>query len=83
MLTDFQKDMIRRRKPFDDGQLTAYRTRGGSYMIATPGKWTDSGKTRDLVAISEGTWVIALSQLANPDLLGELNKLFADVAVTR
>ena len=83
MLTDFQKDMIKRCKPFDDGLITAYRTRGGSYMIATPAKLTDLGKSRDLVAISEGTWVIALSSLVNPDLLAELNELFADVAVTR
>lgn len=62
------------------GQLNpatiAYWTPGGHYVIATDGKWTDSGAPRDLAVILplpiEGTRVIPLYVGVNPDLITAL-----------
>ena len=80
MLTAIQRDMITRRKPFTDSGLQGYTTRGGTYILAVPAVWTDSGKPRDLAAFTpEGDKAITpLSPTVNPDLLVDLHSLLLD-----
>lgn len=55
---------------------TAYLTDGGTYIIASAGHSTDSGRPRDLVAVLpgnlEGSRVLQLNITVNPDLLDVL-----------
>jgi hypothetical protein len=46
--------LIERRESFTTRWLIGYRTKGGSYMLATPREQTDSGKARDLVLVLPG-----------------------------
>ena len=59
-----------------DAATMAYYSRGGSYILATDGKWTDSGRPRDLLAITplrmEGTRVHYLWPAVNPNLVAAL-----------
>lgn len=62
------------------GKLTpwnyAYISKGGTYIIATAGTWTDSGRPRDAVAILpgalEGSRVLPLYIGVSPDLIEAL-----------
>lgn len=69
----------RARTPFRDLYLDGYVTTGGTYMIATRGRWTDNGKPRDLAAILpvrlEGTRVFPMYVAVDPDLINELREL--------
>ena len=55
---------------------TAYVTEGGTYMLATPPEWTDSGRPRDLIAITpgpiDGTRVHPVWMAVDPDLIQAL-----------
>lgn len=66
------------RRPFSTPFLFGMRTHGGTYIVATVGKWNDDGHPRDLLAVLPGGLtadlgghgpVVALSILVNPDLL--------------
>lgn len=50
-ITPIQVQAIRERRIFDEGWLCGYVTPGGTYMVATPGCYTDDGRKRDLCAI--------------------------------
>lgn len=42
---------LRTRQRFTEGDLSAYITKGGSYVLATSGAYSDDGKARDLLLI--------------------------------
>ena len=66
---------IRERLPFtDDPWLIGYRSKGGTYIIASNGKQTDSGKPRDLIALTP----FGIHQLwfsVSPELASEVEAL--------
>ena len=79
ILTMAQREDIRVHAPFNETLLEAYMTPGGTYMLATPGKWTDSGAPRDLIAVvGDGALIIPLYPAVNPDLVTEVQAIFAD-----
>lgn len=59
-----------------DISLAGYVTDGGTYILATSPRWSDSGRLRDLIAILpgplEGTRVIPLWLAVDPDLVADL-----------
>lgn len=72
---------IRDRRGFTDDHLLAARTRGGTYVIASAGRWNDNGKPRDLVAIlprdlGQGQ-VLKLYVAVNPAFVAELEAVLA------
>lgn len=62
-LLNLYREQIIARKPFTSVQVKGYKTRGGSYIIASCGIANDDGKDRDLMAITPHG-VVALSPLA-------------------
>ena len=42
---------LRTRQRFTEGDLSAYITKGGNYVLATSGAYSDDGKARDLLLI--------------------------------
>lgn len=70
---------IRDRKPFKDEHDTqGYLTRGGTYVIATQGKASDSGKPRDLLAVVPDErfrqQVVVLWPAVRPDFVTQVEK---------
>jgi hypothetical protein len=66
---------ISERKPFAIGTypwIFAYRTKGGTYMIASDGKQSDSEKPSDLLAVAWDWEVLVLSPLMAPEVLQEI-----------
>lgn len=76
MLTPELGAAIRERRGFKTDHLIATYTKGGTYVIASAGKWNDNGKPRDLVAILPGNLgqgrVLALYIAVNPALVAEI-----------
>ena len=68
------------RRPFrrPDLDLTGYRTRGGSYVVASCGQYSDDGKPHDLVLIQPphpvavGSWGVMLRPNVHPELLAAI-----------
>lgn len=62
--------------------LYGYETRGGTYMLASPAKWNDSGTPRDLIAILPAaatalglpTRVLVLTPTVTPELAEALRE---------
>lgn len=75
---------IRERLPFIDSSLIGYLSKGGTYMLASRGRWNDNGKRRDLAAILPGDLgqgqVISLYIGTNPQLVDELQGILDDKA---
>lgn len=63
------KEAIRTATPAKTSQADTYITKGGTFMIASPAKWNDSGKPQDLIAIGRFGEVLALSPTVNPDFV--------------
>lgn len=81
-ITPHVAELIRNRQPVtpnDDPHLIAYMTKGGTYIVASNGKQTDSRKPRDHAAILPGDLgkgrVIPLYIATHPDLIAELERL--------
>lgn len=72
---------IRDRRAHSNDHLIAAHTKGGTYVIASSGKWNDNGKPRDLIAILPGDLgqgqVIALYVAVNPALVAEVETLLS------
>jgi len=77
---------IRARKPFSEkegGSILGYRTRGGSYIIASAAWIGDGGKTRDLILVlpafgadnSTGLAAIQLYVAVAPELVAEVERV--------
>ena len=83
-LTPTAREAIANRKPYrgeDDPFTIGYRSAGGTYMIASKGKWNDSSRPRDLIAIVEmisGTRAIPCTPLVNPDFLAAVVAALVD-----
>lgn len=79
--TPEQVEAIRERRGFVTPHLIATTTKGGTYIIASSGKWNDEGLPRDLVAILPGDLgqgrVLALYIAVNPALIAELEAVLA------
>lgn len=80
---DLLVTMIQSQKIGDlDGWNHAYVTAGGTYIIASQGKWNDSGKPRDLVAVLPssskalglGCCVVQLNPAVNTDFIDALRE---------
>lgn len=80
IFTTEQLEAIRERRGFTTPHLIATRTKGGTYVIASSGKWNDDGKPRDLLAVLPGDLgqgvVIQLYVAASPDLVAEVTGIF-------
>lgn len=70
---------IKARKPYgaaEDTWTIGYLTKGGTYIVASNGRQSDSGKPRDLVAITpfgvQSIWIAV-----NPDFIAELERALA------
>lgn len=75
MLSELVRGAITNRKPFsgdDDPWLIGYRTKGGTYMLATTGRQDDDARSHDLIAITGMTAVIAVRGTVNPELVAEV-----------
>ena len=78
----YPTDLIEAVKAWRTGSLYSgligYLTTGGTYVLATSPQWTDSGLARDLVAILpaalNGTRVVPLTPLVNPDVVDALRE---------
>lgn len=72
-------EKIRQRKPFTDSLAVGYWTKGGTYIIASNGKWRDDGKPRDLLAILPGDLghgqVIQLYIAVAPEFVAEVERV--------
>ena len=81
IFTDKQLEAIRERRGFVTPHLIATVTKGGTYIIASSGRWNDNGRPRDLVAILPGDLgqgrVLALYIAVNPALIAELEAALA------
>lgn len=77
-ITPSQLQAIRDREPFDEGWLCGYTTKGGTYMVASSGRYTDSGQPRDLIAVMpaalDGRRVIPVWIAVNPATVEYLEK---------
>jgi hypothetical protein len=73
-------------KPFGekhDRWSIGYRTKGGTYVIASNGRQSDAQRPRDLVVILPGVWgpdghesrVLPLTPLVNPDFVALIREL--------
>lgn len=74
------QEKIRDRKPFrDERDVQGYLTRGGTYVIASQGKTSDSGKPRDLIAVVPGERfqfeVVLLWPAVHPDFVHQVERL--------
>ena len=65
------KDAIVARKPFvnKDHDLQGYRTKGGTYVLATCGIWSDSGSARDLLVLPFGQALRSVNIAVNPEFV--------------
>lgn len=63
--------------PEQDPHTLAYRTQGGSYLIASNGRQSDDRRPHDLMLIMWDDTVIVLSPALNPDLLAQVEALVA------
>jgi hypothetical protein len=80
IFTPDQLEAIRERRGFTTPHLVATHTKGGTYVIASSGRWNDDGKPRDLLAVLPGDLgqgvVIQLYVGASPDLMAEVAEIF-------
>lgn len=81
LLPDELAEAIRARRPIKTEWTDCYRTRGGTYVIASNGRQSDSGKPRDLLAIlpsdvGQGA-VLKLWMAVNPDFVAAVEHLVA------
>lgn len=74
-------EAIRERRAFKDPNLIAAYTKGGTYVLASSGRWNDSGRPRDLLAILPGNLgqgqVLKLYVGVSPDLVDEVEAAIA------
>ena len=74
-----QAEAIRERRGFATDHFIAATTNGGTYILASSGKWNDSNLPRDLLAILPGDLgqgrVLALYIAVNPDLIAEVEAI--------
>lgn len=74
-------EAIRERRGFTNDHLIAAHTKGGTYVIASTGRWNDNGKPRDLVAILPGDLgqgqVLKLYIAVDPAFVAELEAVLA------
>lgn len=63
------KESIRTATPAKTPQADTYISKGGTFMIASPALWNDSGKPQDLIAIGRCGGAVALSPTVHPDFL--------------
>lgn len=74
-------EAIRERRAFKDANLIAAHTKGGTYVLASSGRWNDSGRPRDLLAILPGNLgqgqVLKLYVGVSPDLVDEVEATLA------
>ena len=82
IFTPEQATAIRERRGFATDHVIATTTKGGTYVIASSGKWNDSGLPRDLLAILPGDLgqgrVLALYIAVSPDLIAEVEAILSD-----
>lgn len=71
------RNAIRKRRSFEDPHLIGYRTRGGTYMIAAVGRWTDDGEDHDLIMIDIMGEVVPVRPTVNPDLVAHIREIIA------
>ena len=81
MLSPEAAEAIRARRAFTNDHLIGAHTKGGTYVLASKGKWNDNGKPRDLLAIlpsdiGQGQ-VLALYIAVNPELIAEVESALA------
>jgi hypothetical protein len=69
---DKYAEQIRKRKPFSSVQLMGYRTRGGTYILASPKGVNDDDRAHDLLAVLPDDTVIPLRYNSNPHPVREL-----------
>lgn len=72
------RERIRLGKPIsrnDDPFLIAYITRGDTYVIASNGNQTDSGKPNDLLCITRHGQVVELCLNVAPELVEEVKEI--------
>lgn len=77
-IADELKPRIVARESFTSPWIIAYTTKGGTYMIASNGKWNDSGKPRDLMAVRADGTALVLRPTVDPDFVNELRALLAE-----
>lgn len=83
LLSIEEVENIKSRKPFKGTWLLGYLTRGNSYMIASNGRQSDSGKPRDLILVLAGDIgqgrIIPVYIAVNPRLFDEVFAIFSEV----
>lgn len=79
IFTPEQAEAIRERRGFATDHVIATTTKGGTYVIASSGKWNDNGMPRDLLAVLPGDLgqgrVLALYIAVSPDLIAEVREI--------
>lgn len=74
-------EAIRERRAIKNDHFIAAHTKGGTYVIASSGRWNDNGRPRDLVAILPGDLgqgqVLKLYVAVNPAFVAELEAALA------
>lgn len=74
--TPEQTQLLRERKAFTTPHLIVSHTKGGTYVLASNGKWNDNGKPRDLLAVLPGDLghghVLQLWVSVSPELMAEV-----------
>ena len=74
-------EAIRERRAIKNDHLIAAHTKGGTYVIASSGRWNDNGRPRDLVAILPGDLgqgqVLKLYVAVSPAFVAELEAALA------
>lgn len=60
-------EAIQDRRPIEVVGTIAYITEGGTYMLASPGHWNDSGEPHDLLAILWNREVQVMRPTVNPE----------------
>jgi hypothetical protein len=67
---------VRARRPFKTPSLIGYLTKGGTYILASSGLYTDSGKPNDLMAVLPAELdhgrVLPLYIATNPEVVAYL-----------
>lgn len=85
-LNDVVRDRIAAGKKVDerhDPFILGYVTKGGTYMVASNGRQTDSGGPEDVAAIGIHGQVFATKLNTNPDLVAELQQFVDELKASR
>lgn len=80
-ITHVTLERIAQRKPVTekhDPWILGYRTKGGSYIVASNGRQTDSGKPHDLMLIRLDGSVVVLRPNVNPAAVADVRRYVRD-----